>query len=119
MKRYISTIIGITLVAIALTVTLPHRTVHAQLAAGSGFTYTHISGAASTQVATIGMTLHTVTVNTAGTSATLYDNASACSGTVVAVIGAAGIGSLHYDLQLKNGLCITTVGSGDWTVTTR
>lgn len=119
MRRHATSLIAVVLIAIAMAVLLPHNTVHAQLAAGSGFTYTHISGAASTQVATIGMTLHTVTVNTAGTSATLYDNASACSGTVVAVIGAAGIGSLHYDLQLKNGLCITTVGSGDWTVTTR
>ena len=90
----------------------------AQLAGTSGFTYTHISTATSTQIATAPVVLHTVVVNTAGTTITLFDNAGACSTTTVAVIGAV-TGTFAYDINLKNGLCITTVGSGDVTVGVR
>lgn len=96
------------------------RRANAQTAATNGNSYVHIPGASTgTQVSTIGQTLHTVVVNTAGTSVTLYDNASACSGSVVAAIGAVA-GTFTYDLKLNNGLCVVTVGSGsDVTVTVR
>ena len=105
---------------ISLFVSPPLRNAGAQTAGTSGFTYKHVAGAvATTIVISAPGTLHTIVVNTAATTVTAYDNASACSGTVIATIGTA-TGTFTYDANLINGLCVATTGSGtDITVTVK
>lgn len=100
---------------------MPVHPVEAQLAAANGFTYAHISTATSTVVKGAPGILHTVTLN-GGTfgGVTIYDNATACSGTVIATIATVTAPlSLHYDLQAQNGVCVTTAAATDVTVTVR
>ena len=61
--------------------------------------------------------LHTVTINTGATGATvtLYDGTSA-SGSEIATIAATGTGTLTYDARLKAGLYATVSGAVDVTV---
>jgi len=97
------------------------------MALGLGWNYTHLSGAATTDIFTgIGATQATasspantglyggVVINTAGTSVTILDGA----GVTIAVYGAV-TGSFMMPtpgLQLKNGLRVTIVGAADVTV---
>ena len=92
-----------------------------------GWNYTHLSGAATTDIFTgIGATQATssspanvglyggIVINTAGTSVTVLDGA----GVTLAVFGAvSGTFTLTGSgIQLKNGLRITIVGAADVTV---
>ncbi len=79
----------------------------------------HISTATTTVVKSNPGLLHTVVINTtsAGTI-TLYDNASAATGNVIAVIkGSVLEGSFFYDTEFVNGLVVVTAGASDITVT--
>lgn len=95
----------------------------AQLAASSGFSYTHTTAATNNQIATASVILHTITVNTAAGIVTIKDTtASDCSGG--ATIGITGtlatVGqTITYDVQTKNGLCLVTSGAADLTVSWR
>lgn len=64
-----------------------------------------------------GGTLHTVTVNTGatGASVTLYDGPDA-SHPVIAVLAAAAVGSFAYDAVLTKGLYVSVSGAPDVTV---
>jgi hypothetical protein len=117
MKSFTLAIMAAILFILVCGVTTPR----AQDAFANGYTYTHVSTATSTQVASISQLLHTVVVNGGTTGAvTLYDNASACSGTVIGTIQAATAPvTLDYDIQLKNGLCVVTAAATDITVSTR
>jgi hypothetical protein len=88
----------------------------ANLAAVS-FNYEHITGVVTgLAIASGSCTLHSVVVNTAATTVTVYDGPVG-SAKVVAVIG-TGVGTFLYDLTLVNGLFVTTTGAGtDLTVT--
>jgi len=110
------------LIAICLWSVLP---INAQFATLNGFRYANISTSASTIVAQGPVTLHTITVNNAGSSWTMqiFDNATACSGTTIAGASAVTVvaGVYVYDLQTTSGLCIKTASGtpGDLTVTYR
>jgi len=97
--------------------------VEAQLAASNGFNYSHITTATNTQVKSANGTLHNVTVNTTATGTiTVVDtaNANCTGGTTIAVLPASAVvGNYTYDLQFTNGLCVTTAGTPDITVTSR
>lgn len=88
----------------------------------------HITTQTAAAVKTSAGTLHTLTVNTAGASAviSIYDLSGAnCTGTpsnpVISItLPASGVlpGSLLYDKQFTNGICVQdTVASSDLTVT--
>lgn len=62
-----------------------------------------------------------VTIGAAGTGTatiTIYDNASAASGTVIAVIDATKVGSYVYNVDVANGIYVVSAGttSADFTV---
>jgi hypothetical protein len=99
------------------------KPVNAQLAAASGFNYSHITTATNTLAKAANGTLHNLTVNTTAAAAiTLFDSSAAnCTGgTTIAVLPASAVvGDYNYDLQFLNGLCITTAGTPDITVTWR
>lgn len=83
------------------------------------FSYTNITTGTTTVVKGSSGILHSVTINTtAAATITLYDNASAASGTKIATIAASPvIGSTFlYDCSLINGLTIVTAGASDITV---
>lgn len=97
-------------------------------AGGVGYKYTHLSGAGTTTILSgIGASQATATnpantgilgfisVNTAGTTVTVYDN-TAGSGTVIAVIGAVTGIFLNVPLQLTVGLTVVIAGSADVTI---
>jgi len=77
----------------------------------SGHTYKNISANAATTVIKSGPgTLIRVCINTKGASSnilTLYDNASAASGTKIATIDTTtAVGTLTYELDFLNGLTV-------------
>lgn len=80
----------------------------------AGFTYAHISTAATTVVKSGAGVVHTITVNNLGTVAsttTVYDN-TAGSGTVIAIINTlAGQTSYIYDVAFATGLTLVTTGT--------
>jgi hypothetical protein len=100
----------------------PHS-VNAQLAASSGFNYSHIATNTNTLVKSAGGTLHNVTVNTTAAGAiTIFDASAAnCTGgTTIAILpSSVAVGNYNYDLQFTNGLCVTTAAASDITVTSR
>jgi hypothetical protein len=110
------------LILLVLTLSVwPTKPVHAQLAASSGFNYNHISTAVNTQVSSGSVTLHNIMVNggTAGVVTVVDTTAANCTGGVTIGIIAATTAqgqSYTYDLQTKNGLCITTAAATDLTV---
>ena len=83
----------------------------------SGLTYSHQSGAGSTNIKASAGVLHTITVNTAGTTVTVYDNTTA-SGAIIAVIGAV-TGTFTYDVSFSTGLTVVIAGAADITVSYR
>jgi hypothetical protein len=98
--------------------------VEAQLAAQSGFQYTHISTATNTLIKTASATLHTVVINggTAGAVSVFDATAAACTGgSTVAIIATSTVSSetLAYDIQTTNGLCVTTAAATDVTISWR
>lgn len=83
------------------------------------FTYTNIASGTTTVIKASSGVLHSVTINTTAAAAiTLYDNASAASGTKIATIAASpAIGQTFiYDCSFINGLTIVTAGASDITV---
>jgi len=98
-------------------------TVSAQLAASSGFSFTHITTATNTLAKSATGTLHNLTLNTTAAAAiTIFDSSQAnCSGgvTIAVLPASAVVGDYNYDLQFANGLCITTAGTPDITITWR
>jgi len=83
--------------------------------AATTFNYAHGSGAVTLKITSDSCSLHSIIVNTAGTTITVYDGTVA-QAKVIAVIGAA-TGVLTYDLTLVNGLTVVSTGSPDFTVT--
>ncbi|HEX8784133.1 MAG TPA: hypothetical protein VF764_12215 [Steroidobacteraceae bacterium] len=100
------------------------------MALGNAFKWTHLTGAGTTTIlsgigatqggagapANVGL-YGGVTVNTAGTTVTVYDSATG-SGTVLAVIGAV-TGSFEPPTpgaQLTTGLTVVIAGAADVTV---
>jgi hypothetical protein len=82
------------------------------------FSYVHITTNTTTTVRTAGTQgiLHTVTINTPGTTETITINDGA---NVVAVITPTVTATLDFDITFTNGLNIVTAGTtaGDYTVT--
>jgi hypothetical protein len=75
-----------------------------------GATFTNIAGAASTVIKTSAGTLQGFTVNTAGTSATFYNNTT-CTGDTIGIFTTAAQTSIRLDAAFDVGLCVTTVGA--------
>lgn len=80
------------------------------------------AGTATTVISANPGFLHCITINTKGASSntlTVYDNASAASGTIIALIGTTGQEqTLIYDVNVVNGItCASATGTGaDYTV---
>lgn len=89
----------------------------------AGFSYKHISTAVNTQVKATPGTLHTIVINTtvASTITVVDTSAANCSGGVTLAVfqASAALGTYTYDAATVNGLCITTAGASDLTVTFR
>jgi len=85
-------------------------------AAQGNYSYAHITGAATTVVKSSAGQVHSVNVNTAGTTVTVYDGASSNAATVVAVIGAV-TGSFVLDADFASGIVVVTTGTPDVTIT--
>ena len=97
------------------------RPASAQLAASSGFNYSHITGATNTQAKAAAGTFHNLVIN-GGTLTgviTIVDTSAAnCTGgTTIAIIAQPQVAGQNYefDLQFNNGLCITTAAAVDAT----
>jgi hypothetical protein len=80
-----------------------------------GATFTNIPTATNTVIKTSPGTLQGFTVNTAGTSATFYNNTT-CTGAIIGSFTTAAQTSIKIDAAFTVGLCVTTVGAGDITV---
>ena len=81
------------------------------------FAYSNISTNTNTQLKTGPGKLHAITVNAPGTTATatLFDNTS-CAGTKIGTVTVAAAQPLVFDATFNTGLCITTAGAPDLTV---
>lgn len=86
--------------------------VSTQASPSGGYSYNHQSANGTTTIKSGAGTLHTVTVNNAGTTdtITLYD-AITGSGAVIAVIGSSGEATLTYDLAFSTGLTAVIAGT--------
>jgi len=88
-----------------------------------GISYKHISTATNTQIKATPGTFHTLVINTSVASAiTIVDTSAAnCSGgvTLAVLAASAPIATYTYDAATVNGLCITTAGASDLTVSFR
>lgn len=93
-----------------------------QMVEEAGRPFANLATSATTTIKTGPGYLHSITVNTAGTTstATVYDNTTN-SGTKIATIDTTAKGTLTYDLAFSTGLTIVTAGgaAGDLTVTYR
>lgn len=79
----------------------------------NGFSYSHISTNTTTTVKSGSGVLHSIVINTLGTTDTLtiYDN-TAGSGTVIAVVNAAlSQGTFIYDCAFSTGLTVVSSGT--------
>lgn len=92
----------------------------------NGYQYLNIASAATTVVCAKGGILHSVTINKAVASGTItmYDNATAGSGTKIGTITfpatlLANQDCLIYDVNFSNGLTIVTAEANDITVSFR
>jgi hypothetical protein len=83
----------------------------------SGQIYKNITSATTTVVKAAPGTLHSIIVNTAGTTnaVTIYDN-TAASGTKIGSITVAVQGAIHYECDFTVGLTIVTSATSDITV---
>lgn len=83
--------------------------------ANATYSYTHIAGAATTNIAPtpanqgFGLVLHAVVVNTPGTLCTIADKAATPS--TVAIISTVGVGRLEYDVACPGGITVTTTNA--------
>lgn len=87
------------------------------------FTYSNITTNTTTQVKSVAGFLHSLTINTSGTTdtATIFDNTS-CAGTKIGTVNSAAVPvTLFFDVQFSTGLCVLTAGTtpGDLTVSWR
>lgn len=80
--------------------------------------YKNITSAATTTVAKGPCELMSITINKGVASATItvYDNASAGSGTTIATIAGDNPGNFFYGVRCKNGVTVVTSGATDITV---
>ena len=122
--QYVKTILLAAILCFAVWNISGTPPVHAQLAAQSGFQFTHITTATNTLIKTASATLHTVVINggTAGAVSVFDATAANCSGgTTIGIIATSTVSSesLAYDIQTTNGLCVTTAAATDVTVTWR
>ena len=80
--------------------------------------YANITSATTTTVAKGPCELMSVTVNKGVSAATItvYDNASAGSGTKIATIAADNPGNFFYGVRCKNGVTVVTSAATDITV---
>lgn len=92
----------------------------------NGYQFVNITSATTTIVCPKGGILHSITINkpVAAGTITMYDHASAASGTKIGTITfpatvLANQNSLIYDASFSNGLTIVTVEANDITVTFR
>jgi len=111
------------LILLVLLLTLyPTKSVQAQLAASSGFSYTNITTATNTQIKPANGTFHTLVINSPGATAnaiTIFDasTGNCTGGTTIATIPTADLPAamvpttVAFDLQFTNGLCVTTAGT--------
>ena len=83
--------------------------------------YKNITSATTTVVKSSQGRLHAVVVNNKGSTVTvtMYDNASAASGTKIATMLLTAEGSIAYDVSFANGLTVVTSGTVDLTVSFR
>jgi hypothetical protein len=90
--------------------------------AESGFTYANITTATNTLLKGAPGTLHTLVINSGTGTFTIVDTTvAACTGGVAIGTTAATVAgqTYIYDLQFNNGLCITSAGATNATVTWR
>jgi len=92
----------------ALVISNKAAVAQARLAAGNSFL--NVTTAATTVVKASAGVLERICVNTvgAGSTITLYDNASAASGTKIGTLTSAIQGSLTYNVAFSNGLVAVT-----------
>lgn len=104
----------------AQTVNNGEPAVHQSVA---GYGYSHISTATNTQISAKAGAMHTIVINTSVASTiTVVDTSAAnCSGgnNIAIFAASAPVGAYLYDIQFSNGLCITTAGASDLTVSFR
>lgn len=83
--------------------------------------YKNITANATTVVKSSQGRLHAVTINNKGSTGvvTLYDNASAASGTKIGTLTLTAETTQLYDVSFANGLTVVTSGSVDITVSFR
>lgn len=118
---------GALLLTLALFIAWPRHSVHAQLAASTGFHYANITTSASTVIKAAPGTLHTVVFNNAGSGGWTYQifDAVTCVSPAIACATACAAPAagtvLHFDLQANTGICVKTAtgSAGDLTVTWR
>jgi len=91
-----------------------------------GFYYSNIQSNANTQIRSVGGTLHSLVINSAGTSETItiVDTSSGtCTGgqQIASTTGFSNAQIFVYDVTFLAGLCVTTSGTtaGNYTVTYR
>jgi len=96
----------------ALVVSNPDGSAVGAASTSSGYSYNHQSANGTVTIKSGAGTLHTVTINTAGTAdtVTLYDSTTG-TGTVIAVIGSATEISIIYDIAFSTGLTAVITGT--------
>lgn len=84
----------------------------------TNYNYLNITTATTTVVKAAPGILHKVVVNLAGAGAiTIYDNASAASGTKIATLSTAAANATWiFDVKTTLGLTIVTAGTPDLTI---
>lgn len=90
--------------------------------AESGYTYANITTATNTLLKGAPGWFHGIVVNSGTGTFTIVDTTvAACTGGVTVATSAATVaGQVYlYDAQMNNGLCITTAGTTNLTVTWR
>lgn len=86
-----------------------------------GFSYTHITTAATTVIKSGAGSLHTICVNTVGAGATItVDDAASATTPTIAILSGATLGCYTYDVAFSVGLTIVTaITAPDITVSWR
>jgi hypothetical protein len=79
------------------------------------YNYAHLTGAGNTTLVTGPGVLHSITVNTAGTNVSAYDNLTTGTNPIAINAGTA-IGNFLYDVGFSRGLTITIGATIDVTV---
>jgi hypothetical protein len=100
---------------------IAHKAAVAQTSLAGGNSFAHISTATTTVVKASPGVLDKIQVNTVGSASTItiYDNASAGSGTVIASGVGTSLVTFNYNVATANGITIVTTGTPDITVSYR